>query len=82
MPILERLLPAQASVMNATEVPALQLRLQDPPSVERNNMGLRQETQLSDTDIAKVLLILLHDRYTGAGNDSIGRCLTTSPTWA
>jgi len=43
---------------------------------------LRQETQLSDTDIAKVLLILLHDRYTGAGNDGIGRCLTTSPTWA
>ncbi len=43
-------------------------------------MGLRQETQLSDTDIAKVLLILLHDRYIGAGNDGVGRCLLTSPT--
>ncbi len=43
---------------------------------------MRQETQLSDTDIAKVLLILLHDRYMGAGNDGIGRCLTTSPTQA
>ena len=43
---------------------------------------MRQETQLSDTDIAKALLILLHNRYTGAGNDGVGRCLTTSPTRA
>ena len=62
------------------EVPALQLRLQDPPGVERNKVRLRQETQLSDTDIAKVLLILLQTGYTGAGNDSVGRCLLTSPT--
>ena len=61
------------------EVPVLQLRLQGPPYVERNKVRLRQETQLSDTDTAKVLLILLHDRYTGAGNNDIGRCLTTSP---
>ena len=60
----------------------MQLRLQDPLRVERNKVRLRQETQLNDTDIAKALLILLHDRYTGAGNDDIGRCLTTSPTRA
>ena len=41
---------------------------------------MRQETQLSDTDIAKALLILLLDWYTGTGNDDIGRCLTTGPT--
>jgi len=62
------------------EVPVLQLRLQDPLRVERNKVRLRQETQLSDTDIAKVLLILLLDWYTGAGNDDVGRSLTTSPT--
>ena len=66
--------------MNEVEVPALQLCLQDPLRVERNKVRLRQETQLSDTDVAKALLILLHDRYTGAGNDGIGRCLTISPT--
>src|SRR5258708_31877631 len=64
------------------EVPVLQLRLQGPLRVERNKVRLRQETQLSNTDIAKALLILLHDRYTGAGNDGIGRCLMTSPAWA
>ena len=68
--------------MSETEVPALQLRLQDPLRVERNKVRLRQETQLSDTDIAKGLLILLCDRYTGAGNDGVGRCLTTSLAWA
>ena len=41
-------------------------------------MRLRQGTQLSDTDIAKALLILLQDGYTGAGNDGVSRCLTTS----
>ena len=66
--------------MNRTEVPALQVHLQDPLRVERNKVRLRQETQLSDTDVAKALLILLHDRYTGAGNDGIGRCLKTGPT--
>jgi len=58
----------------------LQLRLQDPLGVERNKVRLRQETQLSDTDIAKALLIRLLDWYTGTGNDDIGRCLTISPT--
>ncbi len=64
------------------EVPILQLCLQGPLRVERNKVRLRQETQLSDTDIAKASFILLQDRYTGAGNDGIGRCLTTSPTQA
>jgi len=49
-------------------------------NVERNNVGLRQETQLSDTGIAKPVLILLLDWYTGTGNDGTGRCLTTGPT--
>ncbi len=49
-------------------------------SVERNNVRLRQETQLSDTDIAKALLILLLNWYTGAGNGDVGRSLMTSPT--
>ena len=39
----------------------------------------RQEIQLSGTDAAKVLLILLLVRYMGAGSDDIGRCLTISP---
>src|SRR5258708_1355968 len=69
-------------MMNTVEVPTLQLHLQDPLRVERNKVRLRQETQLSDTDIAKALLILLQDGYTGAGNDSVGRCLMISPTRA
>ncbi len=40
----------------------------------------RQEIQLSGTDAAKVLLILLQRWYMGAGNNDIGRCLKTSPT--
>ena len=67
-------------MVKKTEVPALQLRLQDPLRVERNKVRLRQETQLSDTDITKALLILLQTGYTGAGNDDIGRCLLISPT--
>ncbi len=66
--------------MISVEVPVLQVRLQDPLRVERNKVRLRQETQLSDMAITKALLILLHDRYTGAGNDGVGRCLMTSPT--
>ncbi len=46
-------------MMNEVEVPALQLRLQDPLRVERNKVRLRQETQLSDTGIAKALFMLL-----------------------
>ncbi len=46
-------------MMNEVEVPALQLYLQDPLRVERNKVRLRQETQLSDTGIAKTVLILL-----------------------
>ena len=68
--------------MSETEVPALQLRLQDPLRVERNKVRLRQETQLSDTGIARTLLYTTADWYTGAGNDGIDRCLTTSPTQA
>ena len=41
----------------------------------------RQEIQLSGTDTAKALLILLQKEYTGAGNDDIGRCLKISPAW-
>ena len=40
----------------------------------------RQEIQLSGTDAAKALLILLRRWYIGAGNDGIGRCLKISPT--
>ncbi len=40
----------------------------------------RQEIQLSGTDATKALLILLENRYTGAGNGDIGRCLKISPT--
>ena len=46
-------------MMDETEVPALQLHLQDPLRVERNKVRLRQETQLSDTGIAKALFMLL-----------------------
>ena len=63
---------------NMIEVPALQLRLQDPLGVERNNVRLRQETQLSDTGITKAVLILLLNWYMGAGNDGVGRCLPIS----
>ncbi len=38
----------------------------------------RQEIQLSGTDAAKVLLILLWKEYMGAGSDDIGRCLKIS----
>ena len=41
---------------------------------------LRQEIQLSGTDAAKALLILLWKEYTEAGNNNVGRCLTTNPT--
>ena len=48
---------------------------------EGASLLFRQEIQLSGTDVAKALLILLQRRYMGAGNDDIGRCLRISPTW-
>ncbi len=44
-------------------------------------MELRQETQLSGTDAAKTLLILLQFGHMGAGNDGVGRYLKTSLSW-
>ena len=52
------------------------------PSVAKNaSLLFRQEIQLSGTDAAKVLLILLQRWYMGAGNNGIGRCLKISPAW-
>src|SRR5712692_4340841 len=81
-PMLERLLPARVLCDRKCDRGSLSCNCvcKIPLRVERNKVRLRQETQLSDTDIAKWLLILLLDWYTGAGNDGIGRCLTTSPT--
>ncbi len=78
---LERLLPAWSTLlMNLLRrFPSGNCICQALLSVERNNVRLRQETQLSDTGIAKAFTYTATDWYTGAGNGDVGRSLTTSP---
>ncbi len=55
------------------------LRPSNPTISQDASLLFRQEIQLSGTDAAKALLILLWRRYTGAGNNDKGRCLKISP---